>query len=113
MSSSMLPAPGTESSSIPTAGALPPISNRNQPGTVWLNRLECAAVALLALLVTALHVRFATNVGEMWRVLDYDSFPMLFFAVLRGWTAIFGADDDLALRVLGLITGLGILGTLW
>ena len=83
-------------------------------------------------MVTALHVRFVTNVGalwrdeansvnlatlpsfaEMWRVLDFDSFPMLFFAVLRGWTAIFGANDDLALRVLGLITGLGILGAAW
>ena len=133
MNSSTLPAPGTKSSSISTAVALLPISNRNRPWTtLWLNRLECAAVALLALLVTALHVRFATNVGglwrdeansvnlatlhsfaEMWRVLDYDSFPILFFAVLRGWTAIFGADDDLALRVLGLITGLGILGALW
>ena len=128
-----MPAPGTKSSSISIAVALLPISNRNRPWTtLWLNRLECAAVALLALLVTALHVRFATNVGglwrdeansvnlatlhsfaEMWRVLDYDSFPMLFFAVLRGWTAIFGANDDLSLRVLGLITGLGILGALW
>jgi hypothetical protein len=97
-----------------------------------LNRFECAAVALLALLVIALHVRFVTNVGglwrdevnsvnlatlpsfaEMWHVLDYDSFPILFFAVLRGWTAAFGANDDLALRALGLITGLGILGALW
>jgi hypothetical protein len=51
--------------------------------------------------------------AEMWRVLDFDSFPMLFFAVLRGWTAIFGAYDDLALRALGLITGLGILGAAW
>ena len=98
---------------------------------VWLNVFESVTVTLLALLVTALHVRFVTNVGglwrdeansvnlatlpsfaEMWRVLDYDSFPILFFAVLRGWTAIFGANDDLALRVLGLITGLGILGAL-
>jgi hypothetical protein len=127
-----LPALGTESPSVSTAVTLPPFSNRNRPGSLWLNRLECAAVALLALLATALHVRFATNVGglwrdeansvnlatlpsfvEMWRVLDYDSFPILFFAVLRGWTAIFGADDDLALRALGLIIGLGILGTLW
>ena len=94
--------------------------------------LSRVTVTLLALLVTALHVRFVTNVGglwrdeansvnlatlpsfaEMWRVLDFDSFPILFFAVLRGWTAIFGANDDLALRVLGLITGLGILGAAW
>ena len=98
----------------------------------WLSRFECVAVAVLALLVTTLHIRFVTNVGglwrdevnsvnlatlpsfaEMWRVLDFDSFPALFFAVLRGWTAMFGANDDLALRALGLITGLGILGAAW
>jgi hypothetical protein len=98
----------------------------------WLNRFEWLAVVLVALCAIALHVQFVTHVGglwrdeansvnlatlpsfaEMWRVLDYDSFPMLFFAVLRGWTAMFGANDDLALRALGLITGLGILGALW
>lgn len=99
---------------------------------VWLDRSESLLIALLVLIVTALHVRFVTNVGglwrdetnsvnlatlpsfaEIWRLLDYDSFPMLFFALLRGWAGIFGADDDLALRALGLITGLGIFGALW
>ncbi len=108
------------------------IPGHGQAGAFWLNVFEPVAVALLALLATALHVQFATNVGglwrdeansvtlatlpsvaEMWRVLDYDSFPMFFFAVLRGWTAMFGANDDLALRALGLITGLGILGAAW
>jgi hypothetical protein len=98
----------------------------------WLNRLESLAVALVALCATALHVQFVTNVGglwrdeansvnlailpsfaEIWRLLEFDSFPILFVTVLRGWTAMFGANDDLALRTLGLITGLGILGALW
>ncbi len=136
MSASIFPArsgTGTESACLESTVAPPRISiRRDRPGTVWLNRCECAATALLALFATALHVRFATNVGglwrdeansvnlatlssfaEMWRVLDYDSFPMLFFAILRGWTGIFGANNDLALRALGLITGLGILGVLW
>ncbi|MDQ6764556.1 MAG: hypothetical protein M3Z22_00405 [Verrucomicrobiota bacterium] len=86
---------------------------------------------LLALVAVALHVRFITSVGglwrdetnsvnlatlpsfaDTWRFLDYDSFPVLFFAVLRGWTTIFGAND-VALRALGLLTGLGILAALW
>ena len=93
---------------------------------------EWGSIAILLLLATALHVRFVTHVGglwrdetnsvslatlpslaEIWQFLDYDSFPVLFFGVLRGWTTLFGADNDLALRALGLITGLGILGALW
>ena len=103
-----------------------------KPARVWLERCECGAIAFLLLLVTALHVRFITNVGglwrdetnsvslatlpsmgEVWRFLDYDSFPVLFFGVLRGWTTVFGADNDVALRALGLITGIGILAALW
>ena len=103
-----------------------------EPARVWLQRCECGAIAVLLVLVAALHVRFVTNVGglwrdetnsvslatlpslaEIWRFLDYDSFPVLFFGVLRGWTRLFGADNDIALRTLGLITGLGILAALW
>lgn len=122
--------------SVATVTARAPAAARIEPPKpaprVWLNRADCAVAALLALVVTALHVRFATNVGalwrdevnsvnlatvhslgEMWRLLDYDSFPLLFFGVLRGWTGIFGAQNDLALRVLGFITGLGVLAALW
>jgi hypothetical protein len=128
------PRGGTDTSTFSAGSAVAPadMPSHGRPEARWLNVFESVTVTLLALLVTALHVRFATNVGglwrdeansvnlatlpsfaEMWRVLDFDSFPMLFFAVLRGWTAIFGANDDLALRVLGLITGLGILGAAW
>jgi uncharacterized membrane protein len=88
--------------------------------------------ALLSLVAIALHVRFVTTVGalwrdetnsvnlanltsfrEIWQFLDYDSFPILFFAVLRGWTAMFGLDNDTALRALGLLTGCAIIGVLW
>ena len=98
----------------------------------WVNCFESLAVALVAICATALHVQFVTNVGglwrdeansvnlatlptfgEIWHLLEFDSFPILFVTVLRGWTAAFGANDDLALRALGLITGLGILGALW
>lgn len=101
-------------------------------GGRWLNRVEWLCVALVGLVAAALHVRFATGVGALWRdevnsvnlatlphladvwhYLDYDSFPILYFAVLRAWTGIFGAGNDEALRALGLLTGLGILGALW
>jgi hypothetical protein len=98
----------------------------------WISRLEWPLVLLTALLATALHLRFVTHVGGLWRdeansvhlatlprfgevlsFLDYDSFPILFFAVLRSWLGVFGPDNDAALRALGCIVGLAILGALW
>jgi len=89
-------------------------------------------VLLLALLAIALHLRFVSHVGglwrdeansanlatlpslgEIWHLLDYDSFPILFFAVLRTWSGVFGPNNDAALRALGCIMGLGVLWTLW
>ena len=43
--------------------------------------------------------RHGVDVSELWRSLEFDSFPVLYFSVLRAWTAVFGADNDLALRV--------------
>jgi hypothetical protein len=98
----------------------------------WINHLEWVAVLLTALLSAALHIRFVTHVGGLWRdesnsvhlaalpsfadvwhFLDYDSFPILFFAVLRGWSGVFGSDNDAALRTLGCLTGFAVLGILW
>ena len=92
---------------------------------------EWFAFAAVAMTSIALHVRLALFVGALWRdetnslnlatlpvlsdirhFLDYDSFPALFFAVLRGWTNIFGAQNDDALRLFGLIIGLAILAVL-
>ena len=98
----------------------------------WLTRLEWLAVVLVALCAIALHVQFITNVGGLWRdetnsvnlatlpslghiwsLLEYDSFPIVFVTVLRMWTAVFGSGNDAALRALGLLTGLGVLGVLF
>jgi 4-amino-4-deoxy-L-arabinose transferase-like glycosyltransferase len=98
----------------------------------WLHWLEWIAVGLVALAALALHIRFVTHIGGLWRdetnsinlatlptlseawhFLDYDSFPVLYFIVLRSWTGIFGAANDEALRVLGLLIGLSILAALW
>jgi len=89
-------------------------------------------VLLTALLAVALHLRFVSHVGGLWRdeansvhlatlpsfgemlhFLDYDSFPVLFFAVLRGWLGVFGPDNDAALRALGGIIGLAVLAAFW
>lgn len=96
------------------------------------NRFEWLITALVLFVSVCLHIRFATHVGglwrdetnsvnlaglpslgEIWRSLDYDSFPILFFLVLRPWLELFGFYNDAALRVLGCIIGLGLLATLW
>jgi hypothetical protein len=98
----------------------------------WLNRFEWLAVILVVLCATALHIQFVTNVGGLWRdetnsvnlatlpsfgqiwsLLEYDSFPIVFVTVLRVWTAVFGSGNDDALRALGLLIGLGVLGVLF
>jgi hypothetical protein len=98
----------------------------------WLKHCEWITVGLIALIAIGLHIRFVTHVGglwrdeansvqlatlptlqEAWRSLDFDSFPVLFFGVLRGWTGIFGAENDAALRALGLIIGLSVLTLLF
>ncbi len=98
----------------------------------WLDWLDWISVGLVAMAAAALHIRFATEVGglwrdetnsvnlatlptlaEVWHFLDYDSFPILYFAVLRAWTSVVGVGNDEALRGLGLLIGLGILGVLW
>jgi hypothetical protein len=96
------------------------------------NRFEWLVVVLILVISASLHIRFVTHVGglwrdetnsvnlaglasfgEIWRFLDYDSFPMLFVLVLRPWLELFGFYNDAALRTLGCIIGLGLLGALW
>jgi len=98
----------------------------------WIGILDWFVVAMVAVAAVALHVRFVTHVGGLWRdeansvqlaslprlgdvwhFLEFDSFPLLYFTVLRFWTAVFGAHNDSALRALGLLTGLGILAAVW
>jgi uncharacterized membrane protein len=98
----------------------------------YVGTLEWVTVAIVTVVTVALHVRFVMYVGGLWRDeansvqlstlpsltqvwqnLDYDSFPILFFVLLRTWTSVFGADNDAALRLLGLIIGLIALGVLF
>ncbi len=44
---------------------------------------------------------------------EYDSFPILWPLVLRGWVALGLGATDFGLRVLGLTVGLGVLAMLW
>ncbi|MES1241928.1 MAG: glycosyltransferase family 39 protein [Acidobacteriota bacterium] len=69
-------------------------------GALW--RDEAAAVQLATL----------PTLGEVFERFPHEAFPMLFPLALRVWVMVTGGSD-LALRLLGLIAGLSILGALW
>ena len=108
------------------------LSARDSGFSRWIVSLEWLLVILLGVGTMILHVRFNAYVGglwrdeantvqlatlptfkELWHSLDFDSFPILFFVLLRGWAGIFGAANDNMLRVLGLLMGLTVLAVLW
>jgi hypothetical protein len=72
-----------------------------QAGALWrdeVNSLELATVRTFS---------------EMWMNLDYDSFPALFFLVLRSFAGVPASASDEQLRAFGVAIGLLILGALW
>ncbi len=60
-------------------------------------------------------VRLATlpTFSETWRELGHESFPLIFPAAIRAWSALGLGNTDFALRVYGFIVGVLILGALW
>jgi len=97
-----------------------------------LSRLELAAGALLLLALVYVHWTVLRETGALWRDEvssvnvatlptlaemvrhhHWDSFPILWCAVLRGWILLGFGESDLGLRVLGMLIGLGIVGALW
>jgi hypothetical protein len=94
--------------------------------------MEVGVAAMLLLILITLHIIALFHFGGLWRdevnsvnvvtmssVFDFgekyqtDSFPILWFLLLRAWIFIGFGGTDLALRLLGLLTGLGVLGALW
>lgn len=86
-------------------------------------------VVVVALAWAALlNLRFFASAGPLWRdeansvqqaclpswnavreSLQYDSFPILYPAILKAWASIPPLSSDLALRSMGLLTGLSLL----
>lgn len=97
-----------------------------------LKRWERTVAVVLSAAVVAFHVLAATSIGalwrdeantvgiatlptigDVWRNLQYDSFPVLWLLLVRWFAAIFGPMNDVAFRSLGFVIGVGILGALW
>lgn len=92
-------------------------------------RAEWATALLITLFAVALHALRLVHAGPLWRdeagayhlataptlgevIAKHESFPPPFFLILRSWVAIAG-DSDAALRLFGLLVGLGLLALFW
>ena len=62
--------------------------------------------------VSAIAVASMPNLGAIWETSRHDSFPILYYALLHAWIAIFG-ETTTSIRALGLGLGLGGLGSIW
>ena len=93
-----------------------------------IKRIEKPAAAVMLSWAVLLNLRFFVSAGPLWRdeansvqqaclpgwdsflgSLRYDSFPVFYPAILRAWTSIPSLSGDLALRAMGLLTGLSLL----
>jgi hypothetical protein len=70
-------------------------------GALW--RDEVSSVNLINL----------PSVDGFWEKFQFDSFPILWILLLQTWSFAGFGTSDFALRGLGLIMGLGTLGSLW
>ena len=96
-----------------------------------LARSEFVVAILLTFILVAFHLVFWFHAGPLWRdeisslalaakpmlselrqSLRLDPFPASYFVVLRLWQIVAG-ETDLALRGLGLLIGLTLIGSLW
>jgi len=70
-------------------------------GPLWRDEVNSANVAQMP----SLHA--------LWHNLSFESFPLLWLLLLRGWAFLGLADSDAGIRVLGLYVGLFFLVSLW
>jgi len=96
-----------------------------------MRRVELVFALAVTALLAAVHVSLFVHAGPLWRDevnsvnlvsmsfadfrenFQFDSFPVAWFGLLRAWMLTGAGASDTGLRVLGLLTGLGVLGVLW
>ena len=61
---------------------------------------------------TSIQVATLPTLAKTWSYMEFESFPILFHLLLRTWSALF-TSDNLSLRTLGFLIGLGIIGACW
>jgi hypothetical protein len=62
--------------------------------------------------INTLDTATASSLSEMVRLLEFESFPVLWPLLARGWIELFGSSDE-ALRFLGLAGTISLLAAVW
>jgi hypothetical protein len=106
---------------------------REKPSRIGVGiRFEWVIALLLTAAALVYHIRYFLCAGGLWRDeitsvglansrsfadafanMNNDSFPVLWVIVLRVWQRSGIGSSDLGMRLLGLLTGVGILAALW
>jgi hypothetical protein len=95
-------------------------------------RFEWAAALAITAVVLLLDINYALHAGALWRDeansysmatypslvttwnrQQFDSFPMLWYLVLRAWIKTGAGQTDGGLRLFGLLVNFAIIGMLW
>lgn len=63
--------------------------------------------------VNSLNLATMRSLAGVWHFSQFDSFPMLWFLVLRSWITLQGGAGDIGLRLFGTLIGLFLLMALW
>jgi hypothetical protein len=102
-----------------------------EPQSSLTGRMALAVCLIATVLAIGLHLVCLTHAGALWR--DEaggvqlsnqpglgvtcrparEWFPVFFFALVRGWSALGLGASDFSLRILGFLVGLGLLGAIW
>ena len=109
--------------------AAPPIHGGASPG--WRARLEWAVPVLATIIacawlisfgstatalwrdeVSSVNTQLAPTFARMWEQSEFESFPILWMLLLRGWMTVAGSSDG-ALRVFSLLGALFMIGGVW
>jgi hypothetical protein len=62
--------------------------------------------------VCSVNTQVAPTFSDVWALAEFDSFPVLWMLLLRGWMALVGSGDE-ALRVFGLLGAFFMIGSVW
>src|SRR5438034_447860 len=95
-------------------------------GTETVAALICTAFFALLLVVTAINagplwrdeintfnLAHMPSLGDIWNNLPFDSCPLLWLLVVRGFGILGLTNGDFGIRILGLAIGLFFLASLW
>jgi hypothetical protein len=63
--------------------------------------------------INSVNIASAQSVSEMWRLDEFDSFPLSWTMLLRLWMTVLGGSTDLSLRIFGLLGGLALIAAVW